>query len=133
MPTFRAVIAIDPIEGQSIYSGMMVDYQITTASSMDCLMVPSSAIVNTEDGTAVFAQPLLDENGEEIPFAETLTIPEGTEGIPEGYYLVPVEIGISDSTNTEILWGIDEGTTVYLAGPQDLYADMGMDMGVAVG
>ena len=135
MPTFRAVIAIDPIEGQSIYSGMMVDYQITTASSMDCLMVPSRAIVNTENGTAVFAKPLTDENGEEIPFSETLPIPEGTEGIPPEFQLVPVEIGISDSTNTEILWGIDEGTTVYLAGPQDMYADMGMSMdgGVIVG
>lgn len=130
MPTFRAVIAIDPIEGQSIYSGMMVDFQITTASSMDCLMVPSRAIVNTESGTAVFAKPLTDENGEEIPFSETLPIPEGTEDIPEGFVLVPVEVGIADSTNTEILWGIDEGTTVFLAGPQDLYADMGMDSGV---
>lgn len=127
MPTFTAVISIDPIEGQSIYSGMMVEYQITTASSMDCLTVPSRAIVNTEDGTAVFAQPLLDENGEEIPFDETLDIPEGTEGIPEGYYLVPVETGLSDGTNTEIYWGIDEGTTVYLAGPQDVYADMYTD------
>ena len=133
MPTFRAVISIDPIEGQSIYSGMMVDYQITTASSMDCLMVPSRAIVNTEDGTAVFAKPLTDENGEEIPFFETLPIPEGTEGIPPEFVLVPVEIGLSDSTNTEIYWGIEEGTTVYLAGPQDLYADMGMDGGVMVG
>ena len=130
MPTFRAVIAIDPIEGQSIYSGMMVDFQITTASSMACLMVPSRAIVNTESGTAVFAKPLTDENGEEIPFSETLPIPEGTEDIPEGFVLVPVEVGIADSTNTEILWGIDEGTTVFLAGPQDLYADMGMDSGV---
>lgn len=134
MPTFRAVISIDPIEGQSIYSGMMVEYQITTASSMDCLMVPSRAIVNTDSGTAVFAKPLTDENGEEIPFTETLPIPEGTEDIPEGFVLVPVEIGIADSTNTEILWGIDEGTTVFLAGPQDLYADMGGDSGVmAVG
>lgn len=134
MPTFRAVIAIDPIEGQSIYSGMMVDFQITTASSMDCLMVPSRAIVNTDSGTAVFAKPLTDENGEEIPFSETLPIPEGTEDIPEGFVLVPVEVGIADSTNTEILWGIDEGTTVFLAGPQDLYADMGIDSGVmAVG
>ena len=134
MPTFTAVIAIDPIEGQSIYSGMMVEYQITTASSMDCLMVPSRAIVNTEDGTAVFAKPLVDEEGEEIPFDETLAIPEGTEGIPEGYCLVPVETGLSDGTNTEIYWGIDEGTTVYLAGPQDIYADMYADAEVeAVG
>lgn len=132
MPTFRAVIAIDPIEGQSIYSGMMVDFKITTASSMDCLMVPSRAIVNTENGTAVFAKPLTDENGEEIPFTETLPIPEGTTDIPEGFVLVPVQVGIADSTNTEILWGIDEGTTVFLAGPQDLYAEMNMDSGVSV-
>lgn len=47
---------------------------------------------------------------------------------------MPVEIGISDSTNTEILWGVDEGTTVYLAGPQDLYSDMmSGDAVVAVG
>ena len=114
----------------SIHSGMTVDYKITTASSEDCLTVPSSAIVNTEEGTAVFAKPLTDENGNEIPFDETIPIPEGTEGIPDGFQLVPVEIGIADSTNTEILWGIDEGTTVFLAGPTDLYADMNaMGMG----
>ena len=131
MATFPAVIAIDPIEGQSISIGMGVEYQITTASSSDCLMVPSSAIVYAEEGAAVFAKPLVDENGEEIPFSETLPIPEGTEGIPPEFQLVPVETGISDSSNTEILWGIEEGTTVYLSGPQDLYAEMGM--GVAVG
>ena len=129
MSTFKAVITVDSIEGMSIYSGMSIDYKITTASSYDCLMVPSSAIVNTEEGTAVFAKPLTDENGNEIPFDETLPIPEGTEGIPDGYQLVPVETGIADSTNTEIYWGIEEGTTVYLAGPTDLYSDMG-DMSV---
>ena len=67
MPTFSAVISVDPIDGQSIHSGMTVDYKITTASSEDCLTVPSSAIVNTEEGTAVFAKPLTDENGNEIP------------------------------------------------------------------
>ena len=51
-------------------------------------MVPSRAIVNTENGTAVFAKPLTDENGDEIPFEETLPIPEGTEGIPADFVLV---------------------------------------------
>ena len=78
MATFPAAIPIDPIEGQSISIGMGVEYQITTASSSDCLMVPSSAIVYAEEGAAVFAKPLVDENGEEIPFSETLPIPEGT-------------------------------------------------------
>lgn len=132
MPTFPAIIAIDPIEGQAISIGMGVEFQITTASSMDCIMVPSSAIVYTETGTAVFAKPLTDESGAEIPFSETLPIPEGTQGIPPEFQLVPVEVGISDSSNTEVLWGIDEGTTVYLSGPEDLYADMGMDGGTVV-
>lgn len=132
MPTFKAVISVDPLEGQKIYSGMSIEYKITTASSYGCLMVPSSAIVNTDSGTAVFAKPLTDENGNEIPFEETLPIPEGTEGIPEDYQLVPVETGIADSTNTEILGGLEEGTEVFLAGPSDLYADMSDD-GMSVG
>lgn len=132
MPTFKAVISVDPLEGQKIYSGMSIEYKITTASSYGCLMVPSSAIVNTDSGTAVFAKPLTDENGNEIPFEETLPIPEGTEGIPEDYQLVPVETGIADSTNTEILGGLEEGTEVFLAGPSDLYADMS-DNGMSVG
>ena len=136
MPTFKAVISVDPLEGQKIYSGMSIEYKITTASSYGCLMVPSSAIVNTDSGTAVFAKPLTDENGNEIPFEETLPIPEGTEGIPEDYQLVPVETGIADSTNTEILGGLEEGTEVFLAGPSDLYADMsdnGMSVSMSVG
>ena len=122
MPTFKAVITVDPVEGQSIYSGMSIDYKITTASSYGCLMVPSSAIVNTDSGTAVFAKPLSDENGNEISFDETLPIPEGTEGVPDGYQLVPVQTGIADSTNTEIISGVGEGVTVFLAGPTDMYS-----------
>ncbi len=122
MPTFKAVITVDPVEGQSIYSGMSIDYKITTASSYGCLMVPSSAIVNTDSGTAIFAKPLTDENGNEIPFDETLPIPEGTEGVPDGYQLVPVQTGIADSTNTEIISGVEEGVAVFLAGPTDMYS-----------
>lgn len=129
MPTFPAVIAIDPVEGQSISIGMSVDYQITTASSEDCLIVPSSAIVYTDTGTAVFAQPLKDESGKEIPFDNALPIPEGTEGVPADFQLVPVETGISDSSSTEIVSGIEEGVTVYLAGPQDMYASYDMGVG----
>ncbi len=121
-PVFPAVIEIDPVEGQSIPIGQSVEYKIITASSMDSLIVPSAAIVNTETGTAVFARP---EEGQ--TFEDALPIPEGTEGVPSDFVLVPVETGLSDSSNTEILWGIGEGTTVFLA-VQDLYANM-EDMG----
>lgn len=129
MPTFAAIITLDPIEGQSVPVGQYADYQITTASSMDCLIVPSAAVVNTEEGTAVFAKP-----AEGQTFDEAYPLPEGTEGVPPDFVLVPVEVGISDSSNTEILWGIEDGTTVFLA-LGDIYADMnsGADAAMAVG
>lgn len=216
LPTFPAVISIDP-SGQPLSIGQYVNYKITTASSMDCLIVPSSAVVYTEEGTAVFAklpdpddaqndaggqepsdwggEPIDDGFADDAPmsddpefdgmdedadagaedefwtddfssddgfalpeddmgqneifddpssnqgggsldgftFENTLPIPEGAE-VPEGFVLVPVEVGISDSTNTEILWGLKEGVIVFLAGPADLYASDAMNgMSVAVG
>ena len=119
VPTFRVTIGVDSLGGWAVQSGMVVDYHITTESSEDCLMVPTRAIVETEEGPAVFALPLEDEDGEEIPFDQTLIPPEGMENVPQKYHLVPVETGISDGTNTEILWGIDEGTIVYLAMPAE--------------
>ena len=114
LTTFKAIITVDSIEGQAISSGMMVDYKIAVAESDSCLMVPNSAIVHTEDGsTGVFTKTLIDKDGNEIPFDETLPIPDGMEA-PEGYQLVAVETGASDANNTEIFWGVDEGATVYL-------------------
>lgn len=119
MPTFPAVITLDPMEGQTMRPDYPVNYKITTAQAMDSLMVPSSAIVNTEGGTAVFAKPAEGQS-----FENAQPLPEGTEGVPPDFVLVPVEVGIADSANTEILWGIEEGTTVYLAGPKDAYENM---------
>ena len=115
MPTFPAVISVAPVEGKPLRQDFSVDYRITTAQAEDCIMVPSSAVVNTADGVAVFAQP-----AEGQTFDNAQPIPEGAE-VPEGFVLVPVEVGISDAENTEILSGLDEGTTVFLAGPKDLY------------
>lgn len=118
IPMFPAVIELYNLDEQSIRSDYPVEYKIITEESLDTLIVPSTAIVNTEEGPAVFAKPVEIE-GQESYFVETLIIPEGTD-VPGGYFLVPVELGISDASNTEILWGIDEGTEVYLAGPDDL-------------
>ena len=114
LTTFKAIITVDSIEGQAISSGMMVDYKIAVAESDSCLIVPTSAILHTADGsTGVFTKTLIDKDGNEIPFDDTLPIPDGMEA-PEGYQLVAVETGVSDASNTEIFWGVDEGATVYL-------------------
>lgn len=120
MPTYTAVIVLDPLpEGVSVSMGYYVNYKITTAQSEDCITIPARALVNTDEGTAVFAKP-----AEGQAFDETIPIPEGTDDIPEGFELVPVAVGISDSSNVEILSGIDEGAEVFLSGPQDMFEEM---------
>ena len=44
--------------------------------------------------------------------------------------LVPIKTGLADAENTEVVSGLEEGTTVLLAGPQDLY-NMDKDSGSA--
>ena len=39
--------------------------------------------------------------------------PTLSEEIPEGFWAVPVEIGISDNSNVEIKSGVEEGTEVF--------------------
>lgn len=118
MPTYTAVIVLDPLpEDTTMPMGYGVRYKITTAQAEDCITIPTAALVNTEEGTAVFAKP-----AEGQTFEDAMPIPEGAEDIPEGFLLVPVVVGISDSTNVEIASGIDEGTIVFLAGPKDMYA-----------
>ena len=121
MPTYTAVIVLDPLpEGVTVSMGYYVSYKITTAQVDDCVIIPTQALVNTVDGTAVFAKP-----AEGQTFDNTMPIPDGVEDVPEGFVLVPVTVGISDSTNVEIVDGIEDGTEVFLAGPQDMYAQDG--------
>ncbi len=115
MPIFPAVISVEPVEGQTLRPDFSVNYRIVTAQAEDCITVPSSAVVNTADGVAVFVKP-----AEGQTFENALPLPEGAD-VPEGFVLVPIEIGLADSENTEVTSGIEEGTTVLLAGPQDLY------------
>ena len=120
--TFPAVIELDETDS-TLTPDRSVSFKITSASKDDCIMVPSTAIVYVGDGAAVYAKA-----AEGQTFENTLPSPEGSE-VPEDFVLVGVETGIFDETNTEIVSGIDEGTEVFLAGPQDAYDDMNMDMG----
>lgn len=128
IPSFPATIQLEMADG--VLPDRSVSYRITSATSMDCIMVPSSAVVYTETGAAVYAKPMEGQT-----FDNALPNPEGST-VPPEFVLVSVETGIFDETNIEILSGLDEGTEVYLAGPQDAYAQFNMGMteeAVAVG
>ncbi len=125
MPLFPAVISVEPVEGQTLRPDFSVNYRITTAQAEDCITIPSSAVVNTADGVAVFVKPAEGQS-----FENALPLPEGSD-VPEDFVLIPIETGLADSENTEVTSGIEEGTTVLLAGPQDLY-NMDNEGGISV-
>ncbi len=119
------MIAVDESPEQTLSPNRSLEFKITTATREDCVTVPSSAVVYTADGAAVYAKPA---EGQE--FENAVPAPEGSE-VPEGFVLVPIETGISDSENTEVVSGIGEGVEVFLAAPQDAYAQYEQQMAVA--
>jgi multidrug efflux pump subunit AcrA (membrane-fusion protein) len=108
--TFPAVISIDNADG-NILAGSFVSYTLVANQSEDTLYLPIQAVksVETADGTknVVFLKAASrPDNAVEI----TSTI----DGVPEdGYYPVPVTVGISDNQNVEIVDGVSEGDEVF--------------------
>ena len=112
MATFPATILVDNADGM-LMSGMSVVFRITASVSDDCLVLPVQSVKAVAD----------PETGESIHvvFVAAGERPEGAIdvdgeglGVPaEGFYAVPVEIGISDSYSVELLSGVEEGTEVF--------------------
>ncbi len=121
---FPAVITLDAQDAAKLSPDRSVSYKIIVAQKENCLVVPSTAIVYTETGAAVYARQT-----EGVTFENAQPVPEGSE-VPADFVIVPVETGIFDENNTEIVSGVAEGTEVFLAAPQDVYA---MDEGMMVG
>ena len=100
--SYSIKIAFDT-ENDQVKSGMSVSAAIITDSKTNALIVPSGAVKN--QGTAKYVQM----------FTTPLTAPlAGSTGTPskEAPAQVPVETGISDDTNTEIISGLSEGDQV---------------------
>ena len=107
---FPMVISVDNSEGL-LMSGAYVNYSFTASQSDDCLLVPIQCVksAQTADGESCKVLFVLSdfppENGSEL----AMDMME----IPEGFWPVIVETGISDNYNVEILSGVEEFTTVY--------------------
>ena len=103
---FPAVITVDNPTG-TLMSGMYIDYSLLASQSENCLLAPVQAVKYTEQGTCLFIRA--ESAPENALDAETLGIE-----VPEGYYAVPVTVGLSDNTNAEIVEGVEEGTEVFM-------------------
>ena len=107
--TYPVTISADNSEG-TLQVNSYIDYTITASENDNCLILPLQCVrtVTQEDGTTlnvVFVKGSRPDNAIETPML--------TEEIPDGFWAVPVEIGISDNFNVEIKSGVEEGTEVF--------------------
>ncbi len=100
---YTATISFDSTDPR-VKPGMSVSASIITATALDVLTVPTSAIKNSNAGSYVlaFGTPL-----EGTPIT-------GQNGLPSTVppKQIPVEIGLSDDTNTEITSGLTDGQQI---------------------
>lgn len=95
--TYNVKIAFDTQDAR-IKPGMSASATIITDSKVDTLIVPSSAVKSNTDGTYYVLE--LQDKGE---------AQAGVQGVTSSTKpkQVPVEVGISDDTNTEIISGLN--------------------------
>ena len=107
--TYPMVVSMDNAEG-TIQVNSNIQYSLVASQNDNCLVLPIQAVrtVSLEDGstaTVVYVSGDRPENALDGIMAD--------EEIPDGFWAVPVEIGISDNYNVEIKSGVEEGTEVF--------------------
>ena len=107
--TYPMVVSMDNAEGM-IQVNSNIQYSLIASQNDNCLILPIQAVrtVSLEDGssaTVVYVSGDRPDNALDGVMAD--------EQIPDGFWAVPVEIGISDNYNVEIKSGVEEGTEVF--------------------
>ena len=107
--TYPMVVSMDNMEGM-IQVNSNIQYSLIASQNDNCLVLPIQAVrtVSLEDGssaTVVYVSGDRPDNALDGVMAD--------EEIPDGFWAVPVEIGISDNYNVEIKSGVEEGTEVF--------------------
>ncbi len=115
--TYPIVIVADNMDGQ-LQVNSYINYSLIASQSENCLVVPIQAVksVTTIDGEtvdAVYVKGSRPDNALELMYED--------EQIPEGFWPVQVEIGISDNYNVEIRSGLEEGAEVFTQLIRDSY------------
>jgi len=112
MTTFPAKILVDNTDGRLNSNGSIV-YRIQASQSDNCLLLPSQCVKSVADPETGEARNVVFVKADKAPEG-SITIDGSTLGVPAtGYFAVPVEIGISDKFNVEIVSGVEEGTEVF--------------------
>jgi multidrug resistance efflux pump len=101
---FPAVISAENFSGM-LLSGMGVNYAITTDSRWDILVAPVNAVKMTPVGVVVFVKT-------DVRPAHAVDMPPEVP-MPEGFYAVPVTVGLGTAFGVEITSGVEEGWEVF--------------------
>lgn len=107
--TYPMVISVDNTE-EELQVNSYINYSLTASENDNCLVLPLQSVrtVSTEEGetvTVVYVKGDRPDNAVENIMPDDM--------IPEGYWPVAVEIGISDNYNVEIKSGVEAETEVF--------------------
>ena len=100
---FPTTITIE--SGGALSAGVYVTYSITAAQAEDAVLAPAAAVKRTTEGSCLFIQ-----SDTEPANAARL----GEDVVPDGFYAVPVEVGLTSNNYVEITSGVEQGVTVYI-------------------
>ena len=92
-----------PSEG-NLSAGVNVSYTITVGDESEGVLAPIAALKSTSEGTCLFVKS--DTRPE-----NAVDLEDGV--VPDGFYAVPVETGVSNSQYVRILSGVEEGVEVF--------------------
>lgn len=112
MTIYPVKLAVDNADG-TLVNGIYLNYSFTASQSENCLIVPVQAVNSVSDveGNLISVVYLQAQSQPET----VVEVPEEvTSSIPEGFYPVQVEVGLSDVSNVEIKSGVNEGDVVFL-------------------
>ena len=106
--SYPITISVDNYDGE-VQVNSYISYSLIASQNDNCLVLPLQCVRTTmlEDGSdiyVVYVEGSRPENAVDVMV---------NEEIPDGFWAVPVEIGIQDNYNVEIKSGVEEGTTVF--------------------
>ena len=99
---FPAMIEL-PNDGM-LMAGMYLNYSFVASQQDNVVVAPVQAVKYTEQGTCLFVKA--DDKPE-----NAIELAEGV--VPDGYWAVPVEVGLSDDYGVEIISGVDADVEVF--------------------
>jgi multidrug efflux pump subunit AcrA (membrane-fusion protein) len=122
---YPGTIKVDNFDG-SLLEGMYINYTCDASGVTGVVISPVEAVKNTAVGNLIFVKAETPPEGA-LPL-ETLP-PEVLADAPEGFYPMPVQVGVGTVEGVEIVSGLEEGAEVWLRNV-DYDPNAGMEEGM---